>query len=639
MITDPLAAALRGLGGYLDAGAQWRDHVFRRTESELRRWHAVNDRLATPADVAARQQDIRAAAADLLGARVPADPPAARTTGVVRTSAYRIEKLIIEAGPGRGITANLYRPERLDGPAGAVLVLCGHAAESKAYPQYQAVAARLARNGLVALVVDPFGQGERRQFPDRPDLAQPTADHLRSGTECWWAGRSSGRYFVRDAMRAVDFLAARPEVDPARIGVTGNSGGGTQTALLMMIDDRIAAAAPATFLTSRGHYLRTGQAQDPEQVIIGGTAAGLDHEDALIAMAPRPVLVLAADYDFFPIEGTVASVQRAGRAYRILGAEDRLRLHRTRGGHAYHPELAQAACAFFVEHLGGDRDRPLDETEPEPLDPAELACTRTGQLITDGEFTATIADLSRVDSERVGVAEPVPDRLAWLAGQVEAGRDPAADPYPRWFPATDHDLGGTAARVRPVYWWSERDLVNAALLITPADRPYRSLTLALFPDGTAEADRHRDRFAALIDEDRAILVLDVRGVGALAPHPLGSRFPDPESGTRYRLTCDLLWLGDSPAAGQTYDVRRCLELIARDPELDHGDRPLDLCGVGSASLLGALVAQLDPARFRTVTLSGLTAATDPAEWRTVLPGFSTVFDPPWVIDPTNKEHP
>lgn len=634
MITDPLAASLRGLGGYLDAGAQWRDHVFRRTESELRRWHAVNDRVATPGDVTARQRDIRAAAAELLGARVPAESPSARSTGVVRTSSYRIEKLIIEAGPRHGITANLYLPDEFDGPAGAVLILCGHAAESKAYPQYQAVAARLARNGLVALVIDPFGQGERRQFPDRPELAQPTADHLRSGAGCWWEGRSSGRYFVGDAVCAVDYLAARPEVDPARIGVTGNSGGGTQTALLMMIDDRIAAAAPATFLTSRGHYLRTGQAQDPEQVIIGGTAAGLDHEDALIAMAPRPVLVLAADYDFFPIEGTVASVQRAGRAYRILGSADRLRLHRTRGGHAYHPELARAATAFFVEHLGGDRDRPLDEAEPEPLDPAELACTRTGQLITDGEFTATTADLNRAEP-----TAPVADRLGWLAERVEYGRDPAADPYPRWFPATDHDLGGTPARVRPVYWWSERDLVNAALLITPPDRPYRSLTLALFPDGTAEADRHRDRLSAMIDEDRAILVLDVRGVGALAPNPIGARFPDPGSGTRYRLTCDLLWLGDSPVAGQVYDVRRCLEWITGDPELDHGDRPLDLWGVDAGALIGELAAQLDRRRFREVASSGLIAATDRAEWRTVLPGLTAVFDLPWLIEPTNEENP
>lgn len=634
MITDPLAASVRGLGGYLDAGSQWRDHVFRRTESELRRWHAVNDRLADPADVASRQRDIRAAAAGLLGARVPAEPPPARTVGVVRTPSYRIEKLIIEAGPRHGITANLYRPDGLDGPAGAVLILCGHAAESKAYPQYQAVAGRLARNGLLALVIDPFGQGERRQFPDRPELAQPTADHLRSGVGCWWAGRSSGRFFVRDAVRAVDYLAGRSDVDADRIGVTGNSGGGTQTALLMMIDERIAAAAPATFITSRGHYLRTGQAQDAEQVIIGGTAAGLDHEDALIAMAPRPVLVLAADYDFFPIEGTVATVRRAGRAYRILGAEDRLRLHRTSGGHAYHPELARAACAFFVEHLGVDRDRPLDETEPEPLDPAALACTRTGQLITDGEFTATIADLNRAED-----VERVPDRQAWLLEQVENGRDPAADPYPRWFPATEHDLDGRPVRLRPVYWWSERDLVNAALLITPADRRSRSLTLVLLPDGTAEADRHRDQFATMIDEDRAILVLDVRGVGALAPHPIGARFPDPESGTRYRLTCDLLWLGDSPIAGQVYDVRRCLELIARDPELDLGDRPLDLWSCGSAALIATLVSHLDWTRFRSSAASGLFEATDPAEWRTVLPGFTAVFDLPWMTEPTNEENP
>jgi hypothetical protein len=66
----------------------------------------------------------------------------------------------------------------------------------------------------------------------------------------------------------------------------------------------VAAAAPATFIMNRETYQRTGQPQDAEQIWPGFTGAGLDHEDILLAMAPKPVCVLAVTSDFFPIEGT-----------------------------------------------------------------------------------------------------------------------------------------------------------------------------------------------------------------------------------------------------------------------------------------------------------------------------------------------
>ncbi|HLT60401.1 MAG TPA: hypothetical protein VK020_04380 [Microlunatus sp.] len=625
----------RGLGGYLDGGAQLRDHVFRRTEAELERWHRVNDRLTTPERVRERQQEIRAAAAERLGPRPESAPPPAELRGTLARPGYRIEKLIIEAAPGQGITANLYLPAVRPARTGAVLIVCGHAAEGKAYPPYQALAARIARSGLVALIIDAFGMGERLQYPDRPECARPTADHTESGVRCWWSGRSAGRHFVRDGHRALDYLAGRPEVDPERIGVTGNSGGGLQTWFLMLLDERIAAAAPATFLTSRGHYLRTGQAQDAEQVILGGTVAGLDHEDALIAMAPRPVLVLAADYDFFPLEGTLASVDRATRAYRVLGAADRLSLRRTRAGHEYHPELAHAATEFFVRELHPEPG-PVEASEPEPVVPTELACTETGQLITDGRLPATIPDLNRAEDEALP-AVPTEAGLAWLSGRVEAGREPAPEFHPRWFPADDHDLDGVPVTVRNAYWWSERDLINAAVLIRPrGGAAATGLTVALLPDGTAGLDRESERIAARVRDGGAVLVLDVRGSGMLAPHSVGARFPDPGSGTEYRLTCDLLWLDDSLAAGRVWDVLRCLELIRTDPEsardLTPGaDRQVDLWAVGSAALVGALTAALRPdlARLRLDR-----PETDPGRlgWRSLLPGLTTALDLPRLID-------
>lgn len=116
-------------------------------------------------------------------------------------------------------------------------------------------------------------------------IAANVPEHSHAGIQCWWAGDSIARYFVSDARRMLDYLAARPEVDPARIGAAGNSGGGTLTCWLTLVEPRLAAAVPSCFITAREHYQRSGQAQDPEQIIPGGALHGLDHEDFLIAMA------------------------------------------------------------------------------------------------------------------------------------------------------------------------------------------------------------------------------------------------------------------------------------------------------------------------------------------------------------------
>lgn len=113
---------------------------------------------------------------------------------------------------------------------------------------------------------------------------------------------------MNDQMRAIDYMLTRPEIDPKRIGITGNSGGGTQTVSMMVCDDRIAAAAPATFLTGMREFLYTGMSQDMEQMWPACVEYGFDHVNSLMLFAPKPVAVLALTSDFFPIEGTRKSV-------------------------------------------------------------------------------------------------------------------------------------------------------------------------------------------------------------------------------------------------------------------------------------------------------------------------------------------
>ena len=93
-----------------------------------------------------------------------------------------------------------------------------------------------------------------------------------------WAASCSGsntaRFEIWDGMRAIDYLQSRPEIDPQRIGCTGNSGGGTQTSYLMALDDRIHAAAPSCYITSLPRLLATIGPQDSEQHLFGQLAVG-----------------------------------------------------------------------------------------------------------------------------------------------------------------------------------------------------------------------------------------------------------------------------------------------------------------------------------------------------------------------------
>ena len=99
---------------------------------------------------------------------------------------------------------------------------------------------------------------------------------------------------------------------------------------------------------SRDSYQRTGQAQDAEQIWPGFTAGGFDHEDILLALAPKPVQVLAVTWDFFPIEGTRRTVERARRVWGLSGRGNDLRLTEDDSIHAYTPKLARTAAEFFA---------------------------------------------------------------------------------------------------------------------------------------------------------------------------------------------------------------------------------------------------------------------------------------------------
>ncbi|MDO8685292.1 MAG: prolyl oligopeptidase family serine peptidase, partial [Clostridiales bacterium] len=294
---------------------QLKRFVYNRSSEAFDVGDAARDAIKSTGEIETRQTYMRAKFIKAIGGLPSSDSPLnPKLVGTVDCDGFRIEKIIYESRTKTFVTANLYIPDGISSPIGAVLFLCGHSEQAKHTGEYQIVCQYLVRSGLVVLAQDPVGQGERLSYYEKnlgtTTFNWGTGEHDYAGSQCWPLGDGLARYFVHDAMRGIDYLRTRPEVEPDRIGVTGNSGGGTQTSLMMIFDPRIAAAAPATFIMNRRTYMYTDGAQDAEQVWSGMTALGFDHEDILMAMIPKPVLVLAVKSDFFPIEGTRSTVER-----------------------------------------------------------------------------------------------------------------------------------------------------------------------------------------------------------------------------------------------------------------------------------------------------------------------------------------
>ena len=317
-----------------------------------------------------------------------------QVTGVLKRDDYRIENVMFESLPDFHVTGNLYIPEG-EGPFPAILHPCGHTENGKAAGVYQFVNQLLVRNGFVVLCYDPIGQGERKQLINEKGagLLKSTSEHQALGRAPILLGRGLASYMIWDGIRALDFLETRPEVDGARLGCTGNSGGGNMTSFLMALDDRIQAAAPGCFMTTTRMKNEKPGPGDPEQNLFAQIREGLDHPDFAIIRAPRPTLILAATQDFVPIEGTWDTFRQAKRIYTKLGVPECIELIETDEKHGYSKRLREGAVRFFARWL---QTRDVVISEPDDLveeKESDLLCSMDGQVLKmKGE--RTIFDLN-----------------------------------------------------------------------------------------------------------------------------------------------------------------------------------------------------------------------------------------------------
>lgn len=297
---------------------------------------------------------------------------------------YRVEKIVFESMPQYYVTAAMFIPNDLKEKRPAILNVIGHSTAAFRREIYQVVILNLVKKGFIVLAMDPYGQGERIDYFDaekgRSTVGGPTAIHSYIGGQMFLTGVSPGRYFIWDGIRAIDYLLTREEVDPERIGVTGLSGGGTQTAYISIFDDRVKAAAPSCYITGFRRLLESIGPQDAEQNFYHAIARGLTHADFLEVRAPRPTLIVATTRDFFSIQGVRETYAEAGKAYSAFGHEDHLLLSEDDYEHGFTAKNRRATYAFFQRFLDLPGD-PSDEPV-ETLSAEQLNVTPTGQLAT-----------------------------------------------------------------------------------------------------------------------------------------------------------------------------------------------------------------------------------------------------------------
>ena len=517
----------------------------------------------------------------------------ARVTKTTAEDGLTVENHIFLSRKGVHITANLYIPKIREERAPAVLLQCGHSLNGKADKNYQAAARMIAARGIVVLVTDPLGQGERQQYTDEDGsaiIAPAVPNHQQFGTQCFLLGENPVKYFLADALRAVDYLSSLPFVDSDRIGATGNSGGGTMTSLLMAYDDRIKAAAPSCWPCAGKEYFLTGGAPDAEQIWLSILKNGIDSFEIMACMCKKPLLLLGAAYDFIPIEGFERLFAETKRLYSIAGAEELISSTVADEQHGFSEPLARAVAEFFAKHLGANSS--FDKAVSlKALPDAELYATDSGILTKDipGELTVQLENLAEYESSRGMLTKE--EKRAALEKTVYNARPKEFKHNLRWIKNAsspcadglfaDHYLWFTG-EARPCYGVMLRNEENKDKSIP--------VTICLWMDGTNKLEEHEEKIKEICKSGRAAFVVDLTAMGKSLPYKLRGCADEKEhiGSASDKIAKCLFTLGDSLGAIKAYDLLQSTKMVR---SAFSGE--VDLYTIGNYSILARIAQALD----------------------------------------------
>lgn len=594
------------------------------------------------------QEDRRAFFIERIGGlpeRTPLDP---QITGTLTGKGYRVEKIVLETRPSFHLTANLYLPDTAP-PWPAVIVPCGHSHEGKAVGQYQLVCMLLARHGLAAMCYDPIGQGERYQmldlqktrevFDDAPHVKTPhpntrlmcTTEHTMMGLSSALLGANVAQYRIWDGMRVIDYLQSRKDIIADKIGCTGNSGGGTETAYLMALDDRIVAAAPGCFLTTFRKLIETKGPQDGEQNIFGQVAFGMDEADYCIMRAPKPTLICAGTRDVtFDFGGTWELFRDAKRFYSRIGHADAIDLVAPDAPHGFTLQLREAVTRFFARHLLGKdivvreinrlpdsfTDDQLREFSKPDWTADQLQCTPKGQvLLLPGErsvFQINTDLATKLKAERNATWTKLDTTAKAQLIRNTINAKPILKPNVQPLGTIERTNGS----IRKLVLTLAPNLQIPALAFIPKN-PNGTATLYLHPTSKSADLAVID---SLMNEGHIVLAADLRGIGETETGFARKAYGAGRFGRDLLEVLTAYLMGQSYVGYRTEDIEAWLHYLRSDQLTGTAPTKIDLIAIDETTIPALHAAALHRDAFAHLTL------------KQMIPSWEAIVSVPETLD-------
>ncbi|MDS4068160.1 MAG: acetylxylan esterase [Candidatus Competibacter sp.] len=510
-------------------------------------------------------------------------PVAASCSGTLERPAYRIEKWVFQSLPGLYVTANFYLPHERPQPLPCIVYLNGHwPSLDGAKTGFQDRYLWYPANGFALLVIDPIGFGEIPGI--HPGMNRLNGWHWLS------LGYTPAGVEVWNAMRALDWLETRPEVDAARIGVTGISGGGVMTQYLAALDDRVAVAAPSCSTYTIGTQVALDLVPEQCDCTFFPNVFGLDFPEVLALIAPRPLLILGGRKDpIFPPASFRAAFQRARKIYALFAEQGRtgplIRLVESDEGHTDPPHFLRDTrdwmCRWLREDEGSTPGGSCAAPTPEP--PANLRCTERAPM------AALNAHIHEVWIQRATPGAPTTPE-AWTQRKAQLLNTLRSRIF-AWFPRSaipfntrrrfvSGGYAGELAEFGEYEFDTEPGVPVTVGLLTPkGQRAPAPLVVWI--------KRAEDQ-VTFPDIDEFLPLLRTHAVAVLTP-----RFADrPLSGRDHaRIERTAALLGRSIAALWVWDVLRTVAWVRDDRRIAGSE--IAVYGRGSAGIVGLYAAVLD----------------------------------------------
>jgi dienelactone hydrolase len=315
----------------------------------------------TRSDAEAWQQTLRAKLIELVGGFPSERPPLRPAVLETRTfSGYRREKVVFDSRPGVSVLAYVLLPQQARTPMAAMICVPGHGrgvddivgidergrdrTDKDGYQHDFAL--QVVEAGLAAVAIEPMAFGCRRDAINaRRGLAQKACEPVAGAA--LMLGQTLIGWRVWDIMRTIDYIATRPELDAARVGCMGISGGGTATTFATALEPRIRVAMVSGYLNTFRDSI--GSLAHCIDNYVPGILNWAEMHDLAGLIAPRPLFVESGERDtIFPIEASIESFTRVREIYQVFQAGDRVEQEVFPGEHSF---WGKRGIPFLARHL------------------------------------------------------------------------------------------------------------------------------------------------------------------------------------------------------------------------------------------------------------------------------------------------